>query len=547
MVSVNLRKKITYFFLRITRYRYLNVMQGYKKLQSDGQIHQIESLKEALATTPFFIDAKQGNQIFKKIPGFSYELAIRQFIMYHFGHRISLSNPYIGLTKALLKSIGKENKRLVYPIPLHWQNILEDHGFGVNRLGSQFLWILAVLFFWLYGVFYFFTILWECFKIKKSFKVNDFSQSVFLKDLSVNDYLSYRNNPTNIISKVINEDSTDCLILHDNKALKIHTSINSQFQYTSLPLKKLPQANQIFLFFLKSCLLIITALCKLTVGKWQEAILLRELILADFFSRGTIDSLPNLFLFDHSKFVYRPLWTYIAEKKGAKPVLYFYSTNNESIWLQSDWKKRNLKWSLMNWPNYWVWNKEQYDFIKRVTPFPGDIKIVGPILLGNNSQQKKIELPQKSVTVFDVQPQRDFKYQILCEPMEYHIPEVTNQFLDDIFCIVKRNQATMVYKGKRNIGKMVHYKYRSKMNKLSLEKKFLVIDSNNSADCVTAVSNCVISFPFTSAALIGKLQGKPSVYYDPTGKIDKLDPAAFGIPIISGPTELNMWLTKHLV
>jgi polysaccharide biosynthesis PFTS motif protein len=200
----------------------------------------------------------------------------------------------------------------------------------------------------------------------------------------------------------------------------------------------------------------------------------------------------------------------------------------------------------MNWPNYWVWNKEQYNFIKRVTPFHGNIKIVGPILTGNNLRKNKIELPQKSVTVFDVQPQRDFKYQLLCEPAEYYIPDITNQFLDDIFGIVKSNKATLVYKGKRNIGKMAHYKYRSKMNKLSLEKEFLMIDSDNSAESVTAVSNCVISFPFTSTALIGKLQGKPSVYYDPTGKIDKLDPAAFGIPIISGPTELNMWLKEQL-
>lgn len=534
------------FFPSFTRYRNLHVMRGYKKLQSVGQIHQIESLKDALSSTPFFIDANLSNPISKKIPGFSCELAIRQFIMYHFGHRISISNPYIGLTKALLASVGKGNKRLVYPMPLHWQNILEDHGFGVNRLRSRFLWILAVLFFWVYGVFVLFKIIWECIKTKNLTKSNDFPQSVFLKDLSVKDYLSYQGNPTNIISKVLSENSKGCLILHDNKALIPIALSDTKFQYTYLPIKKLPQASQIILFIFKSFFLIIKSFVKFVFGKWYESILLSELVLADFFSRVTKDSLPNLYLFDHSKFVYRPLWTYLAEEKGSKPILYFYSTNNESICLQSDWKRSNLKWSLMNWPNYWVWNKEQYDFIKRVTPFHGNIKIVGPILTGNNSQQNELELPQKSVTVFDVQPQRDFKYQLLCEPAEYYIPDVTNQFLDDIFCIVKRNYATMIYKGKRNIGKMAHYKYRSKMNKLSVEKEFLMIDSDNSAESVTAVSNCVISFPFTSTALIGKLQGKPSVYYDPTGKIDKLDPAAYGIPIISGPAELDMWLTKQL-
>ena len=105
----------------------------------------------------------------------------------------------------------------------------------------------------------------------------------------------------------------------------------------------------------------------------------------------------------------------------------------------------------------------------------------------------------------------------------------------------------MVYKGKRNIGKVAHYKYRLKILEFSKENEFMNIESDINATDVCDVSNCVISFPFTSTALIAKLYGKPTVYYDPTGKIDKLDPAAYGISIISGRLELNEWLSKHLV
>lgn len=48
--------------------------------------------------------------------------------------------------------------------------------------------------------------------------------------------------------------------------------------------------------------------------------------------------------------------------------------------------------------------------------------------------------------------------------------------------------------------------------------------------------------PFTSTALIAKELGKVSIYYDPTGLIQKDDRAAHGIPIISGKKELKNWL-----
>jgi polysaccharide biosynthesis PFTS motif protein len=519
-------------------------MRGYKKLQENESLHVIESLKDDLATTRLFLDTSDKN-FFKDIKNFSYELSVRQFIMHNFGHRVSISNPYIGLTKALLTSLGKGRNKLSYPMPLQWQKILEKNGFFVNRFASIFLWISSVIFFWAYGVFFFLRFFWELLFLKVKIIPTDISQIFFLKDLSVKDYLSYENNSANIINKVLQSNLGKSLILHDNKSLIKQSSNNMQFAYSFVPIKERPNGKKLIVFFLQSCYIIIQSLVKLTIGKWQDALLLKELILANFFSIIPKESIPDFFLFDHSKFVYRPLWTYIVEAKGAKPILYFYSTNNESVVLDTTRKKTNLKWSVMNWPNYWVWSIEQYYFIKRVTSFDANIEIVGPILTGNNLLNKELHLPPRSVAVFDVQPQRDYKYQLLCEPYEYYVPKITNQFLDDIFSIVKSHNATMVYKGKRDIGKMSHYKYRIKLQQLSNEREMLVIDSDNSAESVSKAAHCIISFPFTSTALIGNLQNKPSVYYDPTGKINKLDPAAYGIPIISGPSELNEWLSDQ--
>ena len=44
--------------------------------------------------------------------------------------------------------------------------------------------------------------------------------------------------------------------------------------------------------------------------------------------------------------------------------------------------------------------------------------------------------------------------------------------------------------------------------------------------------------PYTSIAVLAKYHKKNIYYYDPTSTIDKNDPAAHGIPIISGKHEL---------
>ena len=52
--------------------------------------------------------------------------------------------------------------------------------------------------------------------------------------------------------------------------------------------------------------------------------------------------------------------------------------------------------------------------------------------------------------------------------------------------------------------------------------------------------------PFTSTALLGRDLGKPSVYYDPYGMVQKDDRAAHGIEILIGSRELSEWLSSVL-
>ena len=52
--------------------------------------------------------------------------------------------------------------------------------------------------------------------------------------------------------------------------------------------------------------------------------------------------------------------------------------------------------------------------------------------------------------------------------------------------------------------------------------------------------------PFTSTALIAAEEKKPSVYYDPLSLLCKGDPAAHGIKILQGKSELQEWFSNLL-
>jgi polysaccharide biosynthesis PFTS motif protein len=102
--------------------------------------------------------------------------------------------------------------------------------------------------------------------------------------------------------------------------------------------------------------------------------------------------------------------------------------------------------------------------------------------------------------------------------------------------------ATIVHKRKRDDNNRTVKKYSKLLAELSENKNFISIEPSISA--MRVIENCqaVISSPFTSTAILGKSLGKPSIFYDPMGVIQKDDRGGHGIPIINGQEELMSWL-----
>ena len=69
-----------------------------------------------------------------------------------------------------------------------------------------------------------------------------------------------------------------------------------------------------------------------------------------------------------------------------------------------------------------------------------------------------------------------------------------------------------------------------------------MIDNDLDAIQIIIKTKACISMPFTSTALIAKAEGKHSVYYDPSGIMQKDDIAAHDIPVLSNSDELKEWV-----
>ena len=129
---------------------------------------------------------------------------------------------------------------------------------------------------------------------------------------------------------------------------------------------------------------------------------------------------------------------------------------------------------------------------------------------------------------------------------EFYTPTVANPFLLHVSNATRRHGVLMLWKRKRNVGSIAHPLYRRLADELVESSHVMLVEPDISANRVIEASFAVISMPFTSTALIAREMGKPSIYYDPDGLLQRDDRAAHGIPILLGVDELEVWLSAQV-
>jgi len=513
------------------------VIRGYRHLKNSGKLNRIWLLKDELTRHDLGINLeKVSTYIFGNNGVKSSEIIIRQYLL----------NRFCGLelNKALLYSLGKEDAKVIYPLPQVWRKILNSHEFKISNFRCALLWQLYVFWYFGYGVMRILKISLQGF-IKPSSE--NYGQYVYFDSLTESNFPSSRKSGKNIFSwySQWSEKKEDIQIFrHSVKNLDSQPAFNEvKIEFQESPIPSLVGAALRLKYLRWGLQASLIAFLDMFRGRWWHAILLNQAAMMSQVVHIKSNLLAREYLFHNSGWIYRPLWTYEAESRGSAISFYFYSTNCENFLKVNEKASVYYGFRAMSWPKYLVWDVRQAKFIEEVIGVQSNISIVGEIWFLNGHQLNS-SIPQNSVAVFDVQPVRDSFYSTLGLDREYITPNIAIAFLSDVADTINSNNKTFVFKIKREIGKLAHPKYRFYLQKLAASNNFIRIDSKVSAVDIIAKSSAVISMPFTSTALLGRAAGKPSIYYDPAGLIQKNDPAAHGIPIISGRKELHAWLSS---
>jgi len=496
---------------------------GYKILKNEGKLGFWVELLDSVTNTrlnnanlPFFLLRKNG---------INSELSIRQFI---FVRPIYSKTFY----RELLCCIST-NKSLKYPLPKEWQNIvINTKRIQVDKFSCTMLWYGYGFFMWVYGVYQGFKGMCCLLRVPKKLGRYIYFHNLIPGNIPVDNkahtivnwYFQWKNR--------VNDIDTVCHSISDAPDTKYS---RTDITYTvEAPYLNGIQTIKYYFWF------IYLSMHSLLVGLFNPypAIMLNESIKLVRVRLAKKNQLARDYLFHVSGAYYRPLWTYEAESKGSRVLFYFYSTNGE-VFKTTRGYPIQYPWHLMSWPHYLVWDEYQVDFVKRFAHGNPTIEDVGPIWFSSNDVE--ISVPLNSIAVFDVTPFRPAIYISMGLGSEYNTFNIANQFLSDIQSVLSQYDIGITHKEKRE-NKHADRRYMRKIGQLAGESNYMTINPNVDALQIIQKTKACISMPFTSTALIAKSEGKSSIYYDPSGMIQKDDRAAHGIPVLSGIDELKEWV-----
>jgi polysaccharide biosynthesis PFTS motif protein len=503
--------------------------KAYNKLREENGQVQLRKIKDEIGKINFLnIKSK-----------FDYDrsLSAKQYLINFVGGK--------RLINAILLSSATGLKIRFLPIPREYQDLLLKHNIKVSRLFCTVTFMVYMILFWCFGLWHFIrSILNSMLATRK--KINE--EYVYF------DRINHDNLPA-IENNIVSYDIITWMINYFNikdKNLYHPVEKSSHFYYknNSIEFKKSPFTIDVFSstglnLLYKSCKIIFSSLISF---KWDQYLLLKEDLDDIFYNYGSKNNiyLKKYILPNHIT-IYRPIWTYSAEKKGVEIVTYFYSTSSSPMPVNNkDYDYLNL--SLMNWPINLVYDPYQQAKLNNLMTNECNNRLVSPIYFNTSSQT--IDNTHKNiVALFDVQPHRrsgNFGISTYND-YDFDLYKVHQDFLMDIIQTDKYKEFTFMIKPKRKLSKDRELiKYRELLEELNKLNNVIVLSPEIPTFHLIEKAKLVISFPFTSTAIIAKSMAKPSIFYDPSNKLDLNDPGAHGVTIINNKN-IQLWMDDQKI
>jgi polysaccharide biosynthesis PFTS motif protein len=476
-----------------------------------------------------------------KDTGLSAELVARQYLMVRATGRM--------FTESLLASFG--GKSAVHVLPRYLLDYIHSNGIRVDFRLSRLLWNLYVFVVWGYGIILYFKMLKSCLP-----KLNQ--KSISIKNTAHFYGIIPENIPSNDDDKEVTNLLTWFASWRDRNPLitSISHTIVAQKVNSIRGVKVNPQKSDFLpfeawanwkAFVFHGFRIIVRSFWDMIQGRWWSPLLLAEAIKASVIRYQNERLVALEYWFSHTSYLYRPIWTYTAERKGASVILYFYSVNSSAIQKRDDEKIPIGLWSMMTWPNVVLWNKGHEEFLIKHEAHFSKSFITGCLPFADSGGL--IRITQKpAAAVFDIQPFRPYKHAQQAQVYEYYSHTSCIKFVKDVAAVLLDCRVAMIWKRKRDIGKNQHPIYNSFCKSIADDHPAInAVDYGVAAHRLISSCQICISMPFTSTALISQELGIPACYYDPLQIIDPLDPAAHGVTIIGTKEGLSSWVKTNLV
>jgi polysaccharide biosynthesis PFTS motif protein len=522
------------WFARRKRAELRRLLRGYGRMVGEEGIGHLRGLRNGLVDVAIGRIGQVSTGFFGAGAG-SAERIVRQFLLERYAGPM--------LNHAILRSRGDARRPIAHAMPGPWREYLRESGLRVDDVRSSLAWQLAVLKRLANGIYW----------LVRLAVRNGAPGKPLPHRYAYFDGLKASNLPQ-CAAPSQSYDICSCYLRWGGRRERVETVCHGVEGATApavdgVAIRYLPPPFELPAGPRKSLRLlawgagaIARATASLLRGHWWYALLLAEAVKARAVRICAPETLAAEYLFHSSGTIYRPMWTYEAERHGACVSLYFYSTYDQPK-LATGYQSQSFEWGPANWPLYVVWDACQADMLRNDLGAAANIEQAGPIYF-TDSAAPLPEIPARAVAVFDVQPHRKsahFGIATMSEHLAAH-PDVHLRFLEDVRQAIDRFGGTMVLKAKRDIGRRGEKRYRAPVDRISGMRGVCIVDPDISAMRVSAACVAGVSFPFTSTALYLRALGLPSAYYDPSGWIQKDDRGAHGIPILSGRAELWQWL-----
>lgn len=289
---------------------------------------------------------------------------------------------------------------------------------------------------------------------------------------------------------------------------------------------------------------IIAAFLKLMAGKWQGTYMLADKLEEIYIGCLPIEKLARMYVFTNANYIYRPLWTYEAEKRGAEIALIFYSANTFNIELTSGQSNGIAPgYPFMTWPHIYTQHENHKQFLQNMMRSKAHIDVAGHIPYEDSGVAANISGKLK-IVYMDVQPFRRAFMASIGRPCHFYTEEISKESLEDIVSVTRDLGAHLFIKPKRNVGKKLSLGYRETLKEIQNYDHVKTMDSHISPQRLCKLADIVICQPFTTAALFAIEAGKPVAYYDAQGLFVRDQLASQGVTLLKGRAELESWLNS---